>query len=176
MSEIAIYTAPSGAVEVRLEKDSVWLRQEQMSELFGRDRTVIGRHIRNVFGDGELAQDSVCANFAHTAADGKTYQVEHYNLDVIISVGYRVNSAKATRFRQWATGVLREHLTCGCTLNRQRLEHNAKELEAALQRVRRAMQAPELTAGGGLLDIVTRYAQTYLLQGYDQGQRVRCPA
>lgn len=87
MSDIAIYTAASGAVEVRLEKDTVWLRQEQLTELFGRDRTVIGRHISNIFKEGELEPDSVRANFAHTAADGKTYQVEHYTPRALAVVG-----------------------------------------------------------------------------------------
>ncbi|MCC2636617.1 MAG: putative DNA-binding protein in cluster with Type restriction-modification system [Moraxellaceae bacterium] len=118
MSDIVIYQGDTGVVEVRLEGESVWLRQEQLAELFGRDRTVIGRHIRNVFAEGEQEQDSVCADFAHTAADGKTYQVAHFNLDVIISVGYRVKSPEGVRFRQWATQLLREHLTRGYTLNR----------------------------------------------------------
>ncbi|NKF24648.1 virulence protein RhuM/Fic/DOC family protein [Solimonas marina] len=172
MTDIAIYTAPSGAVEVQLDKDTVWLRQEQMAELFGRDRTVIGRHIRNAFAEGELERGSVCANFAHTAADGKTYQVEHFSLDVIISVGYRVKSQQGTRFRQWAAGILREHLTRGYTLNRQRLEANARELDAALHLVRRVAASPDLSAdaGRGLVDIVSRYAQTFaLLQRYDEG-------
>jgi len=98
--------------------------------------------------------------------------IEHFNLDAVISVGYRVNSARATRFRQWATRLLREHLTQGYTLNRQRLETNARELEAALQLVKKAAQSPELLAdtGRGLVDIVTRYAQTFLLlQRYDEG-------
>ena len=113
MSDIAIYTAPSGAVEVRLGKDSVWLRQEQMAELFGRDRTVIGRHIRNVFGEGELSEES---NVQNLHIPGSDKPVRFYNLDVIISVGYRVKSQQGTRFRQWATGLLREHLTRGYTL------------------------------------------------------------
>lgn len=133
MSDIAIYTAPSGTVEVRLEKDTVWLRQEQLADLFGRDRTVIGRHIRNVFTDGELAEESNVQNL-HIAGSDKP--VRFYNFDVIISVGYRVKSPEGVRFRQWATGVLREHLTRGYTLNRQRLENNARELKAALQLVR----------------------------------------
>jgi hypothetical protein len=135
MSEITIYQTENGMVEVRLEQDTVWLRQEQMSQLFGRERSVITKHLRNVFAEGELGADSVCVKFAHIAADGKTYQVEHYNLDVIISVGYRVKSQQGTRFRQWATRTLREHLTQGYTLNRQRFEANARELEAALQLV-----------------------------------------
>jgi len=172
MNEISIYQTESGAVEVRLEQETVWLSQEQMSQLFGRERSVVTKHLRNVFSEGELETNSVCAKFAHTAADGKTYQVEHYNLDVIISIGYRVKSQQGTRFRQWATRTLREHLTQGYTLNRQRLESNARELEAALLLVKKAAQSPGLPAdaGRGLVDIVTRYTQTFLLlQRYDEG-------
>ena len=172
MNPIAIYQSPSGVVEVRLDNDTVWLTQEQMTQLFGRERSVITKHIRNVFNEGELEQKSVCANFAHTADDGKTYQVLHYNLDVIISVGYRVKSPQGVQFRQWATRLLREHLTLGYTVNRQRFEDNAAELEAALNLIRKAAQTPELSAdtGRGLVDIVTRYAHTFLwLQRYDEG-------
>lgn len=171
-TDIAIYQADNGAVEVRLQGETVWLRQEQMTQLFGRERSVITKHIKNVFAEGELETSSVCAKFAHTAADGKSYQVEHYNLYVIISVGYRVKSVQGTRFRQWATTVLRQHLTQGYSLNRQRLEANAQELEAALMLVRKIAQNPELPqeAGRGLLDVVTRYARTFLLlQRYDEG-------
>jgi prophage maintenance system killer protein len=171
---IIIYEDADHAVEVRLDArhDTVWLRQEQMSQLFGRERSVITKHLRNVFTEGELDADSVCAKIAHTAADGKTYQVEHYNLDVIISVGYRVKSQQGTRFRQWATRILREHLTHGYTLNRQRFEQNAQELEAALALIRKASCSPALDTGSGrgLVDIVARYAQTFLLlQRYDEG-------
>lgn len=121
-TDIEIYQADNGTVEVRLEAETVWLRQEQMSQLFGRERSVITKHLRNVFAEGELVANSVCAKFAHTAANGKTYQVEHYNLDVIISIGYRVKSIQGTRFRQWATRVLRQHLTQGYSLNRQHQE------------------------------------------------------
>jgi len=91
MTEIAIFQAASGQIDVRLEKDNVWLSLLQLTELFGRDKSVISRHLRNVFADGELDTEAVVAKFATTASDGKVYQVEHYNLDVIISVGYRVN-------------------------------------------------------------------------------------
>ena len=172
--EVLVYEAPDGAarVDVRLERDTVWLRQEQMSHLFGRERSVITKHVRNVFREGELDAESVCAKFAHTAADGKTYQVDHFNLDVIISVGYRVKSAHGTRFRQWATGVLRDHLVRGYTINRQRFEHNARELEAALALVRKAGATDALTTdqGRGLVDVIARYTQTFLLlQRYDEG-------
>ena len=169
MADITIYQAENGTVEVRLEQDTVWLRQEQMSELFGRERSVITKHLRNVFAEGELEEESNVQNL-HIAGSDKP--VRFYNLDVIISVGYRVKSRQGTRFRQWATRILREHLTRGYTLNRQRLETNARELEAALLLVRKAAHSPELLAdtGRGLVDIVTRYAQTFLLlQRYDEG-------
>ncbi len=169
LSEISIYETTSGSIEVRLERDTVWLSQEQMGMLFGRERSVITKHVRNVFSEGELEEGSNVQNM-HIAGSDKP--VRFYNLDVIISVGYRVKSPQGTRFRQWATRILREHLTQGYTLNRQRFETNARELEAALQLVRKAARSPELQAdmGRGLVDIVTRYTQTFvLLQRYDEG-------
>ncbi|MCP5337246.1 MAG: virulence protein RhuM/Fic/DOC family protein [Pseudomonadales bacterium] len=171
--EIVVYAALDGEaqVDVRLDHETVWLTQLQMAELFGRERSVVTKHIRNAFQEGELDPEAVCAKFAHTAADGKTYQVDHYNLDVIISVGYRVKSVAGTRFRQWATRTLREHLVRGYTLNRQRFERNAVELEAALALVRKTA-AGELTTdqGRGLVDVIAHYMQTFLLlQRYDEG-------
>lgn len=170
-NDILIYQAGDGTAvtEVRLDAETVWLRQEQMAQLFGRERSVITKHLRNAFVEGELDEESNVQNL-HIANSDKP--VKFYSLDVIISVGYRVKSVEGTRFRQWATRVLREHLTQGYTLNRQRLEANARELEAALQLVKKAAQSPELLAdtGRGLVDIVTRYAQTFLLlQRYDEG-------
>ena len=97
-------------LQVKTDGETVWLTQEQMSLLFGRDQSVVARHISNIFKEGELERNSVYAKFAYTAADGKTYQVAFYNLDVIISVGYRVKSLQGTRFRQWATRMLRDLL------------------------------------------------------------------
>ena len=169
MNEISIYQTDSGTIEVRLEQDTVWLTQAQMVSLFRRDQSVVSRHIGNVFREGALERKSNMQKM-HIANSDKP--VEIYNLDVIISVGYRVKSRQGTRFRQWATRILREHLTQGYTLNRQRLEVNARELEAALQLVKKAAQSPELLTdtGRGLVDIVTRYVQTFLLlQRYDEG-------
>ncbi len=171
MSDITIYQSDSGAVEVRLDKthETVWLRQEQLSQLFGRERSVITKHVRNVFAEGELDEKSNVQNL-HIPNSDKP--VKFYNLDVIISVGYRVKSIEGTRFRQWATHILRQHLTQGYTLHRQRFEANARELEAALLLVKKAAQSPELhgNVGQGLVDIVSRYAQTFLLlQRYDEG-------
>ncbi len=171
-SGIIIYEGAEARVEVRLDRETVWLSLQQLAELFGRDKSVISRHLKNIFATGELEREAVVAKNATTAADGKTYLVDYYNLDAIISVGYRVSSAKATRFRQWATTVLREHLTRGFTLNRQRFERNAAELEAALQLVRKAAAGAALTAdqGRGLVDVIARYTQTFLwLQRYDEG-------
>ena len=97
-------------LEVKTDGETVWLTQEQMCLLFGRERSVVTKHIRNIFKEGELEEDAVCAKFAHTASDGKVYRVSCYNLDVVISVGYRVKSIEGTRFRQWATRVLRQML------------------------------------------------------------------
>lgn len=172
MNQIAIYQSEGGAVDVRLDGDTVWLSLQQIADLFGRDKSVVSRHLRNVFKDGELERPAVVAKNATTATDGKTYQVEYFNLDAILSVGYRVNSVQGTRFRQWATRLLREHLTRGYTLNQQRLQTNAAELEAALKLVHKAAQTAELNAdtGRGLVDIITRYAHTFLwLQRYDEG-------
>lgn len=123
-SEIIIYQTEDGntKIETKFENDTVWLSIDQMAELFQRDRSVIGKHIRNIFNEGELDKNSVWAKFAYTAIDGKTYQVDYYNLDVIISVGYRVKSLRGTQFRIWATHRLKEHMIKGFTLDDERLK------------------------------------------------------
>ena len=111
-NSILIYTTEDGLtkIDTTFDGDTVWLSIDQMAELFQRDKSTISRHIKNIFAEGELERDSVVAKFATTAADGKTYQVEFYNLDVIISVGYRVKSKRGTQFRIWATGILKEYM------------------------------------------------------------------
>jgi hypothetical protein len=118
-------------LEVRLENETVWLSIDEMSQLFGRDISVIGKHIRNIFKEGELVKDSVWAKFAYTASDGKIYQVDYYNLDVIISVGYRVKSQRGTQFRKWANKVLKEYLLRGYSIN-QRLKDLEEKVDAKL--------------------------------------------
>ena len=173
MSEIRIFESATGKIQVILDEETVWLSLNQLSELFERDKSVISRHLRRIFAEKELSRDSVVAKNATTASDGKTYQVEYFNLDAIISVGYRVNSRRAVLFRQWATSTLKEHLTRGYTINQQRFEQNAQELEAALKLVRKAAASPQLQAniGRGLVEIISRYTQTFLwLQRYDEGK------
>jgi len=118
-SEIIIYQTQDGKIKIdcRFEGDTFWLTQAQIAKLFGRDRTVITKHIRNILDDGELEEHSVCANFAHTAADRKSYNTAFYNLDMILAVGYRVKSPLGTQFRQWATAILHEYLQKGYSMN-----------------------------------------------------------
>ena len=124
-SEMMIYTTEDGLtkIETTFDGDTVWLSIDQMAELFQRDKSTISRHIKNIFTEGELEREAVVANFATTAADGKTYQVDYYNLDVIISVGYRVKSQRGVQFRIWATGILKEYLRKGFALDDERLKN-----------------------------------------------------
>ncbi len=124
-SNIIMYTTEDGItkVEVTFDQDTVWLSIDQMSELFQRDKSVIGKHIRNIFKEGELVKEAVWAKFAYTASDGKTYQVDFYNLDVIISVGYRVKSLRGTQFRIWASNILKEYMKKGFALDDERLKN-----------------------------------------------------
>lgn len=123
--EVIVFGSRDGEarIEVTTDYDTVWLTQTQLVELFQRDKSVISRRINNIFGEKELEKGSVVANFATTAADGKTYQVEHYNLDVVISVGYRVKSSRGVEFRQWATKVLKQYLVEGGALNAARIKN-----------------------------------------------------
>lgn len=126
-TNIIMYTTDDGMtkVEATFDNDTVWLSIDQMAELFQRNKSTISRHIKNVFTEGELGRDSVVANFATTAADGKTYHVDYYNLDVIISVGYRVKSVRGTQFRIWATSILKEYMKKGFAMDDERLKGNS---------------------------------------------------
>lgn len=175
--QILIYEDAEKAVDVRLDegRETVWLTQRQMAELFDVKPQNITMHLKNIYAEQELLEEGTCKEFLQVQIEGGR-QVKrarlHYNLDTVISVGYRISSARATQFRIWATRVLREHLTQGWTLHQQRFEANARELEAAMALVRKAAHssALDLTGGRGLVDIVARYAQTFLLlQRYDEG-------
>ncbi len=174
-NQVVIYMADDGSlqVDVRLQDETVWLSQKLLSALFGVERSVVTKHLNNIFKTGELSKNSVCAKIAHTAEDGKTYQTTYYNLDAIISLGYRVNSRRATQFRIWATTVLRQHLLQGYSLHQKRLaEKGMKDLEQALTLIRETSMHPELTGNQakGLLRVITGYAQTWvLLHQYDEG-------
>ena len=176
-ANIVVYEAADGdvRVDVRLDQDTVWLTQRQMADLFERDRSVVNRHIRNVFAEGELDPESTCAKFAQVQSEGGrpvAREVDHYNLDVVISVGYRVKSLRGTRFRIWATRTLREHLVRGYTLHERRLaELGLDEARQTLDLLARTLknQALVTDAGGAVLDLVSGYAETWrLLLEYDE--------
>lgn len=173
MSEIVIFEDDSQSVEVRLEGETVWLTQKQMAELFEKNVRTINEHIRNVFREGELEENSVIRKFRITAADGKSYETTHYDLDVVISVGYRVKSQRGVRFRQWATRVLREHLTQGYSLNEHRLaQQGLSELEQAVELLGQTLTREELVSdlGQEVVSLILGYARTWrLLQDYDEG-------
>jgi hypothetical protein len=162
--EVVLYKSPDGQIrlDVRLEKETIWLNQKQMAKLFSTERSAITKHLRNIFKSKELDDKS---NVQKLHITGTYKPITYYNLDVILSVGYRVNSKRGTQFRIWATTVLREHLVKGVTLNRQRLETNAREIEAALELARQAVATPHLTTdmGRGLVEIIARYTQTFIL-------------
>jgi len=139
-SEIIMYQTEDGLtkIETTFDGDTVWLSIDQMADLFQRDRSVIGKHIRNIFKEGELDKESVWAKFAYTASDGKEYQVDHYNLDVIISVGYRVKSLRGTQFRIWANKILKEYLKKGFAMNDDLLKNagGGNYFQELLERIR----------------------------------------
>ena len=141
-SDLIIYKNKEGniIVDAIFEDETLWLTQKSMAKVFGIDRTVITKHLKNIFNDGELNKNAVCAKFAHTAEDGKTYQTEFFNLDAIISVGYRINSKKATQFRIWATKVLKEYMTKGFVLNDERFirgnKYDSKYFDELLERIK----------------------------------------
>ena len=122
--QFILYNLPEkeGKVQVIIRDETLWCTQKAMAQLFGVDRMVVSKHLKNIFESAELQQDSVCAKFAHTAEDGKIYNTQFYNLDAVISVGYRVNSLQATRFRQWTTKILNEYIKKGFVLNDDRLK------------------------------------------------------
>jgi prophage maintenance system killer protein len=136
--QFEIYQQPDGqmGIEVFFDNDTVWLNRNQMSSLFQRDVKTIGKHLSNLFDEGELEQESVVAKIATTATDGKTYQVEHYNLDVIISIGYRVKSIQGTRFRKWATKRLKDYLVQGYAINERRIAEKDLELKVLKDGIR----------------------------------------
>ena len=176
--QLEIYQGTNGEVvfNVDAEQETIWATQAQIAQLFGVDRTVIGRHLRNIFAEGELQESSVCAKNAHTAADGKTYAVNFYNLDAIISVGYRVNSKKATNFRIWATRTLKQYMVDGVAINERRLKQldakKLREVESMMGVVRRLMQRQELDAGeaNGVLEVISQYMVSFkALKEFDDG-------
>ena len=174
-NSIVIYELARGKeISVPIDDETVWLSLDQMTDLFDRDKSVISRHIKNVFDEKELERDSVVAKYATTAKDGKVYKVDYYNLDVIISVGYRVKSLRGTQFRIWATKTLRQHILGGFTINKSRLiTKGIDELERAVNLVRSTISKNMLRSGEakGILKVISDYAHSWvLLHKYDENR------
>ena len=171
-NSIEIYRSQDGSVQlnVKLENETVWLTQSQMAELFGRDRTVITRHINNCYKEGELDRHTTCAKFAHMGKDqDQTYETTMYNLDVIISVGYRVKSVQGTRFRQWANSVLKQYLIKGYAINQQIKIDRYNELKDVVRLMSRAVGLQDKVTTdeySGLFNVISDYV--YALDTLDQ--------
>lgn len=180
--DIIIYQTDEGntQLEVNLQEETVWLNLNQLAELFGRDKSVISRHLRNIFKTGELSKEATVANFATVQTEGERQverNIEYYNLDAIISVGYRVNSKTGTQFRIWATEKLRQHLIRGYTLNQKRLEEKAEkydELQQTLKIMKQAFRSKEqleATEAEGLLHVISDFSYSLdMLDRYDHEQ------
>jgi len=170
--EIIIYKTNQGPkLEVRLEKETVWLTQKQMANLFDKNVRTINEHIKNVFKENELKENSVIRKFRITAVDGKSYETNFYNLDVIISVGYRVKSLRGTQFRIWATKTLREHITKGFTINRKRVLENRDKFLQAVESMKKLLPSGGKIDAQDTLELVKMFALTWLsLEAYDKNE------
>ena len=167
---IIIYQSKSGKIEFRgdFKKDTVWGSLNQIAELFGRDKSVISRHIKNISKTNELQMNSVVAKIATTAKDGKVYQVDYYNLDMILSIGYRVDSQQATQFRIWATKILKQHLLEGYTINKKQLVKNYQKFKKTLKNIQALLPESKSIPAKDALELISVFADTWFsLEAYD---------
>lgn len=173
IDQIAIFTNKDGnvRVDVKLETEMVWLTQSQIAKLFEKERSVVTKHIRNILKEGEL-DESVCAKFAHTSSDGKVYKTSYYNLDMIISVGYRVNSKRGVEFRRWANEVLKDYLIKGYSINSQKItSEKVSELQQTIELLSNTLINQKLldSEGEEILSVIKNYAKTWdILIKYDE--------
>ncbi len=173
-SEVIIYQNKEGSISFRgdFEKETIWATLDQMARLFGRDKSVISRHLKNIFKEGELVMGTTVAKNATVQIEGSREvirEIEYYNLDAIISVGYRVNSKTATQFRQWATKTLRQHIVRGFTINSERIGQNYTAFMKAVQQVQAVLPAGEVMDGKEVLELVKLFADTWFsLDAYDK--------
>lgn len=173
-SSVMVYQAKNGAIELRgdLGKETLWATLDQIAEVFGRDKSVISRHIKNIYQEHELDQRATVAKNATVQIEGnRTVErvIEYYNLDAIISIGYRVNSVTATKFRQWATTTLREHITKGFTINPKVVKSHYAEFQKAIENIKHLLPAGTAMDHGSVLEIISAFAETWLsLDAYDK--------
>jgi prophage maintenance system killer protein len=169
--DLIIYQAKNGAIGLRgdFERETIWATQADMARVFELERSVVTKHVRNIFKDKELDEKSVCANFAHTAKDGKTYNVQFYNLDIILSVGYRANSKRAIEFRKWATKTLREHITRGFTINKKQIGKNYDIFMKSVADIQALLPEHVTLDPKSVLELIKEFASTWVsLDAYDK--------
>ena len=173
VNKLVIYQAADGAIELPVDAklETIWATQKQIAEVFGVNIRTVNEHLGNIFDTDELGRDSVIRNFRITASDGKTYDTKHYNLDVIISVGYRVNSKNATHFRKWATKTLRDYISDGFVINKKRVEHNLSQFTRALNDLKLLSENIEQVGSSEATDLALAFATTWLsLDAYDKSE------
>lgn len=170
-NEVLVFQAKDGAIELRgdVKKETIWASLDQISGIFGRDKSVISRHIKNIFKDEELKRNSVVAFFATTASDGKTYNVEYFDLDMILSVGYRVNSKQATQFRIWATKTLKQYISEGYVINQKRISRNYEKFLMAVEETKRLLPDDNQISAQDAMELIKLFADTWFsLDAYDK--------
>jgi len=170
-SGVVIYQTKSGSIELKgdFKKETVWATLDQIADVFGRDKSAISRHFKNIFKEGELNKNSVVAKIATTATDGKVYQVEYYNLDAIISVGYRVNSKTATEFRKWATKTLRNYITDGFVVDKNKIKNNYDQFMKVVGDIQNLLPEHVNLDPKAVLDLIREFASTWVsLDAYDK--------
>jgi prophage maintenance system killer protein len=168
---VVTFTAKHGVIELKgdVSNRTVWATQQHIAEVFNVDRSVVTKHIRNILADKELDTNAVCAKFAHTAGDGKTYEVQFYALDIVLAVGYRTNSAVAIDFRKWATKTLRTHIVDGYTINPKRISQNYTAFMDAVSRIQHLLPEHVTLDPKGVLELVKEFAATWVsLDSYDK--------
>lgn len=178
-NDLVIYQSKNGAIELRgdFKHENIWASQKQIAEIFGINRTVVSRHVSNIFKDNELDHKVVSAKFAHTSEHGaikgktQTKEVEFYSLDVILSVGYRTNSFKAIEFRKWATDILRKHITKGYTINPKVIKENYTEFQKAVENIKHLLPKGEGVDNANVVELISAFADTWLsLEAYDENK------
>lgn len=173
VNKLVIYQAADGAIELPVDAklETIWATQKQIAEVFGVNVRTVNEHLGNIFDTDELDRDSVIRNFRITASDGKTYDTKHYNLDAIISVGYRVNSKNATHFRKWATATLKQYITSGFVIDKKRVEHNLSQFTRALNDLKLLSENVEQVGSSEATDLALAFAATWLsLDAYDKSE------
>jgi prophage maintenance system killer protein len=170
-NNVVIYQAKSGAIELRgdFSKETVWATQAQIAELFNIQRPAITKHLKNIFESGELEEKAVCSILEHTADDGKKYKTQYYNLDAILSVGYRVNSKTATEFRKWATKTLRSYIVDGYAINKNRIAKNYEQFLSVVESVKKLLPPGSAVNPSDVVELISLFADTWLsLDAYDR--------